>query len=74
MQKKSRITRRVVSSKRHTLGFVLDGNTRVSRAKAISLARNSQLSGVRVVSSSQGEYLQSTTSRNLYDLPMVLEV
>lgn len=66
------ISKRVVNSKKHTVGFVLNGNQRVTRSRAVQMARRSQIGGVRVVSSSQGTYLQSTTSRNLYSLPTVL--
>jgi len=66
-----RINKRIVNSKRHTVGFVLNGNQRVTREKAVQMARRSQIGGVRVVSSSQGEYLQSTTNRNLYSLPTI---
>ena len=69
--KTQRITRRVVNSKRHTVGFLLNGNTYVTRSQAVNMARSSRISGVRVIRSSQGTYLQSTTGRNLYDLPMV---
>lgn len=67
----STIRKRVINSKRHTVGFVLTGNRRVSRAEAVRLARQSMIGGVRIVRSSQGTYLQSTTARNLYDLPTV---
>jgi hypothetical protein len=67
----STIRKRVINSKRHTVGFVLTGNKRVSRAEAVRMARQSMIGGVRVVRSSQGTYLQSTTDRNLYDLPTV---
>jgi hypothetical protein len=67
----STIRKRVINSKRHTVGFILSGNKRVSRAEAVRMARRSMIGGVRVVSSSQGTYLQSTTARNLYDLPTV---
>lgn len=67
----STIRKRVINSKRHTVGFVLTGNKGVSRAEAVRMARQSMIGGVRVVRSSQGTYLQSTTDRNLYDLPTV---
>lgn len=66
-----RISKRVVNTKRHTVGFVLNGKQVVSRSEAVKMARGSKISGVKVVRSSQGTYLQSTTDRNLYDLPMV---
>jgi len=63
------ITKRIVNTKRHTVGFILSGRERVTRAQAVRLARQSAIRGVRVVRSSQGTYLQSTTSNSLYDLP-----
>jgi len=65
------IKKRIVNAKNHTMGFVLTGDRKVTRAQAVSLARQSAISGVRVVKSSQGTYLQSTTPRNLYELPTV---
>jgi len=70
---KSRINRRLVNSKRHTVGYVLTGKQRVSRSKAISLARSGSISGVRVVGSGPTSYLQSTTDRRLYDLPETVD-
>lgn len=71
MSNMTNIIKRVVNSKRHTVGFVLSGNRRVTRSEAVRMAKASRIRGVRVVSGSQGSYLQSTTSRNLYDLPTV---
>jgi hypothetical protein len=71
MNNTASIIKRVVNSKRHTVGFVLSGNRRVTRSEAVRMARSSRIRGVRVVSGSQGTYLQSTTDRNLYDLPTV---
>lgn len=65
------IIKRVVNNKRHTVGFILSGNRKVTRSEAVRMARSSRIRGVRVVSGSQGTYLQSTTDRNLYDLPTV---
>lgn len=67
----STIRKRVINSKRHTVGFILTGNKMVTRAEAVRMARQSMIGGVRVIRSSQGTYLQSTTARNLYDLPTV---
>jgi hypothetical protein len=65
------ISKRVANSKGHTVGFVISGNRRISRNEAVRLARRGEIRGVRVISGSQGVYLQSTTDRNLYDLPVV---
>lgn len=73
MNNTSTIVKRIVNSKRHTVGFVLNGNRRVTRSEAVRMARSSRIRGVRVVSGSQGTYLQSTTDRNLYDLPIVTD-
>ncbi len=72
MAAKPRITKRLVSSKRHTVGFVLTGGREITRDQAVSMASRNRLSNVRVVRSSQGDYLQSTTNSSLYSLPMVV--
>lgn len=66
----TRITRRLVNTKRHTVGFVLTGGKQVSRSKAIQMASGGHIAGVRVVNGSQGRYLQSTGNTGLYELPV----
>lgn len=66
----TRITHRIVNSKRHTLGFVLTGGRQITRSQAIDLASKGKITGVRVSRGSQGRYIQSTSDRNLYDLPI----
>jgi hypothetical protein len=66
----TRITRRLVNSKRHTVGFVLTGGKQVTRSQAIQLASGGNIAGVRVVNGSQGRYLQSTGNTGLYELPI----
>lgn len=63
-----KITRRIISSKQHTVGYVLTNGRQVTRPEAIRLASSGQLNGVRIVRGSP-PYLMSTTDRNLYDLP-----
>ena len=65
-----RISRRIVNSKRHTQGFVINGKS-YSRAAAVKMARKGQLAGVQVV----GNHLQATpgASRRLTDLPVDLK-
>lgn len=69
----ARINRRVVSTKRHTVGYVITGGRQVSREEAVSMALKGQLSGVRVISGPTGEYLQSTTVRSLQELPVTIQ-
>lgn len=68
----ARINRRVLNKKRHTIGYVITGNKRVTRNQAVTLAKRGQLSGVRVVNGRTSNYLQSTTSRSLQDLPVTM--
>lgn len=66
------IYKRVVSTKRHTLGYMVTGVGRVSRREAVRLAKAGKIKGVRVYRGPQGEYISSNTSRNLYSLPVVV--
>jgi hypothetical protein len=66
------IYKRVVSTKRHTLGYMVTGVGRVSRREAVRLAKAGKIKGVRVYKGPQGEYISSNTSRNLYSLPVVV--
>lgn len=67
----ARINRRVLNTKRHTIGYVITGNKQVTRSQAVTLAKRGQLSGVRIVNG-KTSYLQSTTSRSLQDLPVTM--
>lgn len=67
------VLKRIVSTKRHTVGYIVSGIGRVSRANAIKLARQSKLNGVRVMNGASGPYLVSETERSLYNLPMVVD-
>lgn len=69
---KSRINRRVLNTKRHTVGYVITGNKQVTRSQAVTLAQRGQLSGVRIVKNGKTSYLQSTTKRSLQDLPVTM--
>ena len=64
-QRKSRISRRIVSPRRHTLGFVVDGKE-LSRSEVVKMARAGMVSGVRVV----GNHIQTATEHRLADLPL----
>ena len=70
---KSRINRRLVSKKRHTLGYIISGGERITREQAVAMANNGQLSGVRVVNGPSSSYIQSTTQRSLRELPITIE-
>jgi len=64
--KKCRITHRIVSVKRHTLGFVIDGKN-CRRSTAVKLAQKGRLNGIHVV----GGHIQTlpTRTQKLLDLP-----
>jgi hypothetical protein len=66
------IYKRVVSTKRHTVGYMVTGVGEVSRREAVRLTKAGKIKGVRVARGPQGEYIASNTSRNLYSLPTVL--
>lgn len=67
------VLKRVVSTKRHTIGYVVSGMGKVSRTSAVQLARRSRLRGVRVMNGPNGAYLVSETGRSLYNLPVVID-
>jgi hypothetical protein len=66
------IYKRVVSTKRHTVGYMVTGVGQVTRNEAVKLAKAGKIKGVRVTRGPQGDYITSNTSRNLYSLPVVL--
>lgn len=65
------IYKRVVSKKRHTLGYMVTGVGEVSRKEAVKLTRAGKIKGVRVSKGPTGDYITSNTSRNLSSLPFV---
>ena len=64
--KKCRVTHRIISVKRHTLGFTIDGKN-CRRSTAVKLARQGKLNQIHVV----GSHIQTLSSRKqkLMDLP-----
>lgn len=68
--KTNKIKRRVISRKKHTLGYVLNDGKTVTREEAVRMASAGRIAGVRVINGNP-PYLTSTTSTNLYDLPEV---
>tara|TARA_B100000614_G_scaffold262915_1_gene301194 strand:- start:20022 stop:20288 length:267 start_codon:yes stop_codon:yes gene_type:complete len=73
MAAKMRINRRIVNSKRHTTGYIVTGGRRITRAQAVRMARKGELSGVRAIQGNGVSYIQSTTNRSLYDLPIEVD-
>ena len=67
-----RVSRRVINSKQHTVGYVLWNGDRVTRSEAVRRASRGDLDGVRVVNGTP-RYIMSTTDRSLYDLPEVAD-
>jgi hypothetical protein len=67
-----RVSRRVINSKQHTVGYVLSNGDRVTRSEAVRRASRGDLDGVRVVNGTP-RYIMSTTDRSLYDLPEVAD-
>lgn len=62
-----RVTHRITNSKRHTLGFVIDGKN-VSRKDTVALARQGRIRGVVAVGNHHVQSLP-TRKQKLYDLP-----
>lgn len=66
---KLRISSRVVSTKRHTLGYMIGGKM-YSVSQARSMAKNGRIAGVQVI----GGHIQSIPGRRrLSDLPTRIE-
>lgn len=64
-----RITKRIVSTKRHTTGYIVNGEE-MSVAQTRQLAERGQIAGVRVV----GEHIQAQNGRRrLGDLPQLVK-
>lgn len=70
----SRITARVVDVKRHTVGFILNNNKRVTRGQAVKMARSNQLKDVVAKKGVDSWYVTSlpSASLRLQDLPTVV--
>lgn len=62
-----KLQQRIVSFKRHTIGYVVDG-AELTRREAVELARRGYITNARVVKSVHGPYLMGSQA-NLYDLP-----
>ena len=67
------VLKRIVSTKRHTVGYLVSGMGRITRTSAVKLARSSRLNGVRIMNGPNGAYLVSNTSRSLYNLPIIID-
>ena len=65
------ITKRLVTTKRHTAGYLVGGRW-VTRAQAVRLAERGKIPGVTVRRSRDATYIASLPyTRRLYDLPKV---
>lgn len=69
-----RITGRFVDKKRHTVAYRIDGE-RVTRGKAVKLARRGKISNVVPKKGPAGWYISTkpTANTKLYDLPMLMD-
>ncbi len=65
--RKFRITERVVSIKKHTVGYVLKGQE-FTRSEVTRLAKQGHVQQVRIARGPYGAYVTGVGSR-LYDLP-----
>lgn len=62
------VTERIVDTKRHTVGYVING-VAVSRAEAVTLANRNWLKGVKVKKAGIQTYLMTDGTNKLYSLP-----
>jgi hypothetical protein len=63
-----KIQERIVSVKRHTIGYVVSGQE-YTRLQTTKLARQGKLRNVRVVKAEAGPYVMGSRGNSLYDLP-----
>lgn len=67
---KTRLYRRVVNKKRHTLGYIAAGGKFLSVKQATQAANSGQIAGVRVV----GNHIQAAIgAKPLYNLPATIQ-
>jgi len=70
------VTKRIVNTKRHTIGFIIDGK-RHTRGQAVRLAQRNKLNGFTVRKYGDGRYYIATKPSQdvarLYSLPVVVE-
>ena len=68
-----RITARIVDTKRHTIGYIVDNNKRATRGEVVKMARRNQLVGVVAKNGVAGWYVSGTPSHGkLEDLPTIV--
>jgi hypothetical protein len=70
-----RVQKRIVNSKRHTIGYIASGK-RYTRGQLVKLARRNRVQSVVARQGTTGWYVtvdQSTAHRSLTDLPLVVE-
>jgi hypothetical protein len=62
------ISERIISIKRHSIGYVIDG-AEYTRNQAIKLAQRGYVTNARVVESAAGDHLVGANGTTLYNLP-----
>lgn len=69
-----KITKRIASTKGHTIGFIVNNNEKLTRGEASKLARRGKIKDVVAKKGPYGWYVQSTpgSEKTLYDLPTVV--
>jgi uncharacterized pyridoxamine 5'-phosphate oxidase family protein len=65
-----KIQKRIVNSKKHTIGYVIDGKP-LTRNQAVKLAERGKLHNVYISNNKGVKHIKATPERanNLYDLP-----
>jgi|19_taG_2_1085344.scaffolds.fasta_scaffold00723_6 hypothetical protein len=74
MATQMRIQKRVTDVRRHTKGYIVDGQ-RKTRGQVVKMARSNKIKDVYASKGASGWYISSLPSakRSLYDLPVVVE-
>lgn len=68
-----RITKRIVNSKHHTIGFRIDGK-RLTRGSVVKMVRRGKIKNLVAKKGKHGWYIASTRNvASLYNLPIEVE-
>jgi len=66
------VTKRIVDSKRHTVGYVIN-DSHVGRDEAVLLATRNWIKGVKIKKTGNNSYLMGDGEHSLYSLPILVK-
>lgn len=69
-----KITKRIVDTKRHTTGYIVNNNKKLTRGQLVKEARRGKVKDVVAKRGPDGWYVSSVpnSERKLYDLPTIV--